>query len=530
MKKVLLFLAIPAIFLQVVWGTPQVGATDGLGEEVILYMGEPKLFPVASLKRIAIGNPAVADVTNISPAEVTLVPKAPGSTTLLVSDQIGEQVYQLRVYPEHVEDLKRRIDVLLSKLELPEIFTQMAEEEGKVLLLGRVKTTQDKERIVIALGPLYDKTTDLIQVREEESVIAIDVQVLELNKDATKVLGLSWPGSVDIEEVGSRGISATGTKPGTLWSVLNFKRTALSVTLDALIEEGKARVLSRPRLSCQSGKEAELLVGGEKPIMTTQITDGGGQTIEIDYKEYGIKLNIKPTVMGSERIKLGVSVEVSEVEEAEVLGTTAAPTARAYPLTKRNASTELFLNDGQTLSIGGLVKQRTEEDVRRTPFLSKIPVIGLLFQQTTTRVGGGTTERGDSELFITITPTIISREGVIQPVKEETQAVTSPAPTAPTAPDPLIEYGKIVKQRILAHVSYPEEARQAGFQGTVKLGVHISYVGTPLEVVIRETSGYGVLDEQAVDSARKVEMFPPFPMAVQDEDLWIDIPIDYQLR
>lgn len=525
MKKVFLFL-IPAFFLQLVWGVASVTPQDGAGEEVILYMGEPKLFPVSSLKRVAIGNPAIADVANIASSEVTLVPKTPGATTLLIWDTLGEQVYQLRVYPEHVIDLKRRIDSLLGRLNLEEVSTQAAEEEGKVVLMGRVKLPQDKERIVVALGPLYDKTTDLIQIREEESVIAIDVQVLELNKDATKVLGLSWPGSVTVTEVGSPGISTTGAKPSTLWSVLNFQRTALSVTLDALIEEGKAKVLSRPRLSCQSGKEAELMVGGEKPILTTQVVDADSATTKVDYKEFGIKLKIQPSVTGVDRIKLGVMVEVSEVEEAEVLGLASAPTARAYPLTKRTASTELFLDDGQTLSIGGLVKQRTEEDVRRTPFLSEIPVLGWLFKQTTTRIGGGNTERGDTELFITITPTIVSREKIAQPVKPF-EAVAAAVVEAPA--DPLVSYGKLIKQRVLENVCYPEAARQAGFQGTVKLGVHLSYVGKPLEVVVRQSSGHMVLDEQAVQAAQSVDMFPPFPVAIQDEDLWIDIPIDYQL-
>jgi pilus assembly protein CpaC len=526
MKKVFLFL-VPALLLQTVCALPQAGSADSFGEEVVLYMGEPKLFPVSNLRRVAIGNPAIADVTNISAAEVTLVPKASGSTTLLVWDSMGEQVYQLRVYPEHAIDVKRRIDGLLAKLNLEEVFTQAAEEEGKVLLLGRVKVPQDKERIVIALGPLYEKTTDLIQIREEESVIAIDVQVLELNKDATKVLGLSWPGSIDITEVGSPGISDTGAKPSTLWSVLNFKRTALSVTLDALIEEGKAKVLSRPRLSCQSGKEAELMVGGEKPILTTQTVSSGGTATEVDYKEFGIKLNIKPTVTDVDRIKLGVMVEVSEVEEAEVLGLVSAPTARAYPLTKRTASTELFLDDGQTLSIGGLVKQRTEEDVRRTPFLSDIPVLGWLFKQTTTRIGGGNTERGDTELFITITPTIVTREKKTAVVLPAAAVETVPAQQA--VADPLVAYGKLVKDRILENVAYPESARQAGFQGTVKLGVHLSFVGKPLGIVVRQSSGHEILDEQAVEAAQRVEMFPPFPVTIAEEDLWIDIPVDFQL-
>ncbi|MCG8431525.1 MAG: pilus assembly protein N-terminal domain-containing protein, partial [Candidatus Omnitrophica bacterium] len=365
----------------------------GLPDELILYMGEVKIFPVSNLKRIAVSNPKIADVTNISGSEVTLVPKAAGATTLMIWDNFGEQSFDLKVYSERTTELKRRIDSILAKLDLPQLYTVAEDEEGKVMLMGRVKTPQDRERVVVALGPLYEKAVDVIEVKEEEGVVNIDVQVLELDRDGTSTLGLSWPGQITITEVGSPGL--TGTKLGQMWSVLNFSRTALSVTIDALVQEGKARILSRPRLSCQSGKEAELLVGGEKPILTTDIVSGGGSTTDVDYKEFGIKLNIKPTITDTltKRIKLAVMVEVKDVEEAVVLGPENAPTALAYPFSTRNASTELFLDDGQTLSIGGLIKQKKEEDVRKVPFLGDIPVLGLLFRQKVTKVGGGQGER-----------------------------------------------------------------------------------------------------------------------------------------
>jgi hypothetical protein len=72
------------------------------------------------------------------------------------------------VFAENTVELKRRIDNMLSKLNLPDVRTSAEDEEGKVVLLGTVKRAADRERIVTALGPLKDKTIDLIVVKEEE--------------------------------------------------------------------------------------------------------------------------------------------------------------------------------------------------------------------------------------------------------------------------------------------------------------------------------------------------------------------------
>lgn len=527
MRFILVSLMVSGMLLSPVRGN----AGDGtVPDELVLYMGEVKLFPVSSLKRVAVANPSIADVTNISDSEMTLVPKTPGVTTLMIWDNFGEQSFQLKVLPEHTDELKARIDSVLSKLDFPELYTVAEEDEGKVMLMGRVKTPQDRERIVVALGNLYDKAVDVIQVKEEEGVVNIDVQVLELNKDATKTLGMSWPGQVTVTEVNSPGL--TGAKWSEMWSVLDFRRNALTMTLDMLIQEGKARVLSRPRLSCQSGKEAELLVGGEKPVLTTQVNTGGSST-EVEYKEFGIKLNIKPTItdVDTKRIKLAVFVEVSDVEEAVILGSTNSPTALAYPITKRNATTELFLDDGQTLSIGGLIKQKTEEDVRRVPFLSDIPLIGLLFRQKETKIGGGQGERGDTELFITITPSIVSFDkgrAVAGKAQEEITIITG-ASAEDECADVAMGYAKVVKKKILEKILYPEVAKKAGFQGTVILDLKLSHQGEVVGVSVKDTSGYKTLDDEALKAVEEVGMFPPFPEAIMDQELSLEIPIEYLL-
>jgi pilus assembly protein CpaC len=535
MKKA--FFIISLIILSVIIVSSEDYALDEVGEELKLYLGEVKIISVSNPTRIVIGNPNVADVINVSKNEITISPKATGTTTLVFWDIFGEQSYRVRVFTEDLSEIKRRIDNLLKELNLPEVYTQMVEDEGKVLLLGRVKNAQDRERISLILGSLKDKILDLIVVREESSVVEIDVQVLELGQDATKTLGFSFPDSITVAE------PAAGTLRGTMDTIFRVfqwpRTTTFTATLNALVQEGKAKVLSRPRLACQSGKEAELLVGGEKPIFKTEVATGGGAGTSVDYKEYGIKLKIKPTVSEGSRIKLALNVEVSEVGAPETIGefnneggvqTVKTATAKAYPLSKRTASTELFLMDGQTMAIGGLMKQKTEEDYRKTPGLADIPILGLLFRKKTTKIGGGTGEKGNVELFITLTPKIVSNIEATGQGKKEAGSKLAPYPMKEQGlPEPIAGYAQIIQRRILENLTYPDSAKEAGFQGTVKLSLHLSYQGELLQAILKESSGYKILDDQAISVAEDVVSYPPFPSSIEQNELWIDIPIDYRL-
>lgn len=540
MKKVMRYKLGVMIFLVFLFLTPRsCFALPEAGEELRLYLGEPKIISVSNPTRIVIANPNMVDVTNVSKSEMTISPKAAGTTTLVFWDNFGEQSYKIKVFSEDMNDIKRRIDNLLARLNLPEVNSRAEEEEGKVLLLGRVKNTQDKERIALALGPLKEKTTDLIEVKEEEAGVEIDVQVLELSKDATNTLGFSWPGALNLIEKGSTGISDAGAsfhKGEALFKIFNLQRGTSSgadpytFRLDALIQEGKARVLSRPRLVCQSGKEAELLVGGEKPVFTTAVQATTGTSTNVEYKEFGIKLKIKPTVIiPEERIKLALSVEVSEVGTAETIGLTSAPTAKAYPLTKRTASTELFLNDGQTMAIGGLIKQKSAEDIRKTPWLGDLPILGVFFRKKTTTTGGGTGERGDTELFIALTPKIISENKDAKEVKKEIKPKAAPSNITGNIPEPIAGYAGIIQKRILENLSYPPQAKEAGFQGTVKLSLYLSYRGELLDIKIKDSSGYKILDDNAIRVAKEVSSYPPFPSSIEQKEIQLEIPIVYRL-
>jgi pilus assembly protein CpaC len=534
--------------------------------ELKLRVGEIKILSVSSPTRIVIGNPAIADVTDISKSEISISPKAAGITTLVYWDNFGEQSYRIKVFNEDFNEAKRRIDNLLKSIDVPDVYAQAQEDEGKIFLFGKVKTQQDKDRINTALGPLKDKTVDLIEIKEEETTIEIEAQVLELSKDALTTLGFSWPGTMTVSE-------STPFTSGSFSSMLGLSsltRGAFQWQLDFLTQEGKARILSQPRLACQSGKEAELLVGGEKPILTTEVVSGGAGTqgTNVEYKEYGLKMKIKPTVMDNNRIKLVLNVEISEVGTIETLGTATSgigtnsttTTAKAYPLTKRNISTEVYVDNGQPLAIGGLIKEKESEDIRKTPGLGDIPILGWLFKKKTSVSGGGIGERGNMELFIALTPTIVkmpeealAKSSSVIPAAPSISTVTSSvAPItqgssatagaktslrdsyvitpANTASKPLSGYEDIIQKRVIDNLVYPVLAKDAGFQGTVKLNLRISYTGKLMEAAVLESSGYKILDDSALSVARGIDSYPPFPPSVTQKDVWIEIPVVYQLN
>ncbi|TRZ49124.1 TonB family protein [bacterium] len=504
---------------------------SAVGEEIKIYLGEAKVIAVDNPTRAAIGNPAIADITSATKTEITLNPKAVGTTTLVLWDSFGEQSYRLKVLAEDINEAKRRIDNLLKSLKLPTVYTQAAEDEGKVLLLGKVKELRDKDRINTILGPLKAKTVDLIDVREEEAIVEIDVQVLELDKDSATTLGLTWPGQITISS-GPKTVTGPIT---ALIKLADLSQTAFSLRVDALVQEGKARVLSRPRVSCQSGKEAKLLVGGEVPIFSSTVISGAGGAAtagNVDYKEYGIILNIKPRVDSeSGRIHLNLNVDISELGTVRTI-TTADAFAEAYPVTKRVVNTEVIVDNGKILALGGLIRQRSTEDITKYPWLGDIPVLGNFFKSRSLTTGGGQGQRGDTELYIILTPTIVS-EAKVTPAKKESKAESKSMITMPTIvdniPTPIAAYTRLIQKRILENLIYPSLAKEAGFQGTVKVGIHLSFQGKLLDAVIKESSGYKILDDNAISVARNIASYPPFPSSVDLKELWIEIPISYRL-
>jgi pilus assembly protein CpaC len=190
--------------------------------------------------------------------------------------------------------------------------------------------------------------------------------------------------------------------------------TDVSSMIHALQEDGVLRVLAEPNVVAASGKEANFLSGGEIPIPIASSGGQGGSSITIEYKEYGVKVNFLPTIVDSGVISLQVAPEVSSLDYTNALSLSGF---EIPALTVRRAETTVELEDGQVLVIGGLLIEEERKIDRKIPILGHIPLIGLLFSNSST-------VRTQHELLLVVSPHIIralprGTEVALPGVKEE---------------------------------------------------------------------------------------------------------------
>jgi len=493
-------------------------------DEIYLVEGEIASIGVVSPRRVSIADPQVADIESVTNEEMVLVGKSTGNTILSIWDKLGQRTLNVKVVSENLDYLKARIDqLLLEHLELKEVVTRISQPEGKIVILGRVRPHQEED-VGLLLGPFSDKIINLIKV-EEDVLVQIDVQILELSKDATDTLGIDWFDSMNVTEEPvsgtgtSSGISTTLDRTGTLSQLVRiteWSRDALSAQINFLVSRGKGRTLSRPKLVCLSGGEASFLVGGQLPIVSTSTTSTAVSS-SVEYRDYGIGLTISPTVTEDNRINAKLNTEVSEIDTARGVVTA---TVNAPAFATRSVDTELMLKDGQTVFLAGLIKNKDSTTVNKFPGLADIPILGLLFRSESF-------VKGDTELVISLTPTIVRqrRPSAENVAKKE---VSLPAVSSIEPEDPLLKYINQVQKTIAGSIYYPAQAKDAGWEGKVNLKLHIESDGQLSEVDIVRTSGYKLFDDTAISVVKKSSPYPPFPASIESNDLWLEVPVVFQ--
>jgi TonB family protein len=298
------------------------------------------------------------------------------------------------------------------------------------------------------------------------------------------------------------------------------------------VQEGKARVLSKPKLVVKSGKEATFLVGGEIPIRTTTFSGSTSQE-NVSFKEFGISMSITPTIK-KEHIDIIMNLEVSEVDAS-----TASSVSEDVAFSTRSASTHLYLEDSQTIVLAGLIKHSESVTQKKVPFVSDIPVFGLLFRSKSNPVADL-----DQELVVALTPYILPQMNPFDDREKSTDANGSVAQQGSEArkisrrqaapyylgvPKEMTEYVHGVQQRISQAIVYPHEAKRYGWEGTVKLGMLILKDGTLAFALIKESSGHEIFDELALNTAKELAPFLAFPSDTDLQELNVTIPIVYSL-
>ena len=180
-----------------------------------------------------------------------------------------------------------------------------------------------------------------------------------------------------------------------------FGSNSAQVALSALAAVTDVKVISAPTLMVIDNKEGILQIGDQVPIVTSQSQDQTANApilSQVEYRDTGIILRVRPRIGNGGRVTLEISQEVSDVAETDTSGID-SPTIR-----QRKVQTSVALTDGQTLALGGLV-QESDRDVRsEVPGLGRVPVVGNLFRNKDSR-------RARTELLILIRPRVILNDG-----------------------------------------------------------------------------------------------------------------------
>lgn len=393
-------------------------AIDGLAADGKLQMTVNKtriMKTVLPVSRVSVAQPDVAEVSRLDANTLLVTAKTAGSTQLIIWGQEAPgqpgQPEQNRVVDVNValdlQNVKDQINTIFPGREIT-----VGSLNGAIVLRGAVPDLKTAEQVEAVASP-FGRVVNFLEVRGGQQVM-LSVQFAEVSRQVNNELGVSFGMSDGVFNFGSNtggagigsAVSGTGgnllsvpvgASPTNLFGGGVIGGTAFNVFVQALRQNNLLRVLAQPNLVATSGQEASFLAGGEFPIPVPQPGAAGGTGITIEYKEFGVRLNFTPVVLGDGRIRLKLSPEVSDLDytAAVVLAGIRVPALR-----KRSLTTTVELAEGQTFAVGGLLDSSLAANRDAVPLLGDLPVIGALFRSTRY-------QRRETELVVLITPSLV---------------------------------------------------------------------------------------------------------------------------
>jgi pilus assembly protein CpaC len=262
------------------------------------------------------------------------------------------------------------------------------------------------------VGGKKDKVLNLMHIGGVQQVM-VEVRLAEISREVGERLGINFSGISKSGNFGvnqlnqlapitdlTRGFDATTfsqTISSAITAIGGWKAGGILWTafLDALKRQNLGRVLAEPNLVTTSGQEASFLAGGEFPIPVPQSGVGGGSTITVEYKTFGVGLKFTPTVLDADKIALRVSPEVSELDQTISFVSIAGYVVPG--LRTRRLTTHLEVNDGQTFAVAGLLSDYNRNIIHKFPVLGDLPILGTLFRSVNY-------QRYETELVALVTP------------------------------------------------------------------------------------------------------------------------------
>jgi type II secretory pathway component GspD/PulD (secretin) len=264
----------------------------------------------------------------------------------------------------------------------------------------------------------------IAKLDQPQPLVVLDTEVLEVDETKAKNLGLQITNPVissTFSEITPSQPIDGGTPP-PLMKLQPFSRTAIQIgaQLNLLIQKGDARILADPRITTVTGRTASIRAGDQLAILTT--TGGGTGTVattQLQTFQTGVTLDITPVVNASNFVTLTLHPTLNSLSGI----------LNGVPqISTRDATTTVGLMDNQTLVIGGLIEENTNNTENKIPIVGDIPLVGRLFRNESVN-------HTRNELIVTVTP------HVVQP-GENSFSPSSAIPKMPTpAPLPTLPPG-----------------------------------------------------------------------------------------
>jgi Flp pilus assembly secretin CpaC len=290
--------------------------------------------------------------------------------------------------------------------------------KGNLIVSGQVQDRTTAEHVlrrVRALAGPYlaidGKVIDRIETLTV-SQVNVKVYVLEVDETGLRQLGVNLQSATfhpdgtyttgsplfPVVESPDRG-AGRSAGPGFAGRALTigsfFRTVTLAPTLNLIINNGHARLLSSPNLVTMPGRQADFLVGGQIPIPVA----AGPQQIAIQYKEFGVKLQVTPTILGEGNVETIITPEVSDLDfqDGVSLNGFVVPALKTSRL-----STDVVTRTGESIVMGGLLRRQEQRNIDKIPLLGDLPILGKLFRSTRY-------QSSQTDVVFVMTPEIITR-------------------------------------------------------------------------------------------------------------------------
>lgn len=353
----------------------------------------------AGVAEVIVSQPSVAAAIMRTRTRAIIQGVGGGNTNIFFLDDAGRtiQVLDLRVIEEPsqvgnaLEDALRRV-IPGSRIHVESV--TLNDATNRVVLTGSVLSSDDRDRasaVAAQFAGSADNVANILDVAGSQQVM-LQVTVSEVKRNVAKQFGINFGAVFNVGTTNllsfANGLLTDNFPLDGVDASFGAGGNTVTAAIRALEGRGALRVLAQPTLTAISGESAQFLAGGELPYYTYDEADNGTRTRTVSFKPYGVELSFTPTVRSNGTISLKVDTAVSE-PQADL------------SITKRQANTSVELPGGTTLAIGGLLQERSTQQINQFPWLGDVPILGALFRSREFQ-----TEQ--TELVILVTPYLVS--------------------------------------------------------------------------------------------------------------------------